>query len=360
MNFPTLFKIIPEPFGLDLSDRSFKIAEVSGKRGKFVLKNLGMQSIEEGLMQDGEIHSEEKLARAIREGLDTLKNGRPRSPYVACSLPEQKTFLRVVQLPRMKKEEIQEAIQWEIEANIPLSLTDVYFDWRIIPSPHKSVRHFDILISAAPRDLVDSYTELLLKAGLKPLSFEPESVALARCVIASGVSEKPVLIVDLGRMRTSFVIYAGSGIRFSSSTQISGDLITENIARELKISREEAEDLKREVGFSASNKKVFEAIIPALTDLKQQIAKYIAFYTEHAEHIHDGAFKIDTILLSGEGARLKGIGTYLASSLKLQATIADPFANVLSPESETTVKGSPTKFIRYTTALGLALPSVQY
>lgn len=103
MNFPTLFKITPEPFGLDLSDRSFKIAEVSRKRGKFSLKNLGVQSIEEGLIQDGEIHSEEKLARVIRDGLGRLKNGPPTSPYVACSLPEQKTFLRVVQLPPLKE-----------------------------------------------------------------------------------------------------------------------------------------------------------------------------------------------------------------------------------------------------------------
>ena len=352
MDFPTLFKITPEPFGLDLSDRSFKIAEVSGKKGKFSLKNFGMQSIEEGLMQDGEIHSEAKLARAIRDGLGALKNGPPRSPYVACSLPEQKTFLRIVQLPRMKREEVQEAIQWEIEANIPLALTDVYFDWQIISPLHKSVRHFDILVSAAPRDLVDSYTKLLLRAGLKPFSLEPESVALARCVIKNGVSQKPVLIVDLGRTRTSFIIYVGQGIRFSSSVQISGDLITENIARDLKINRKEAEDLKQKVGFSRDNEKVFEAIVPALTDLKQQIVKYVAFYADHAGHIHDGAFKLDTILLSGGGAHLKGVGEYLTSSLKAQATIADPFANIHSPESE---GGPKEKFISYTTAIGLAL-----
>ena len=360
MQFPTLFKITPKPFGLDLSDRSFKIAELSRKKGKFVLENFGEASIEEGLMQDGEIHSEGKLARAIRDGLATLKNGSPRSPYVVCSLPEQKTFLRIVQLPQMKKEEVHEAIRWEIEANIPLALTDVYFDWQIISPIHKRVRHFDILISAAPRDLVDSYTKLLLRAGLKPFSFELESVALARCVIKNGISEKPVMIVDLGRTRTSFIIYAGGGIRFSSSVQISGDLITENIARDLKISRKEAEDLKQKVGFSRDNKKVFEVIVPALTDLKQQIAKYIAFYADHAEHIHDGTFKIDTILLSGGGARLKGIGAYLTSSLKAQAMVADPFANVHSPKAEKAAGGSSTEFIQYTTALGLALPSAQH
>lgn len=360
MNFPTLFKITPKPFGLDLSDRSFKIAELSGKKGGFTLENFGGAAIEEGLLEDGVILSEEKLARAIHDGLGTLKSGPPRSPYVACSLPEQKTFLRIVQLPKVKKEEIHEAVQREIEANIPLALSDVYFDWQIVPPLHQNVSHLDVLISAAPRDLVDSYTQVLRRAGLKPFLFEPESVALARCVVKNGFSEKPVLIVDLGRTRTNFIIYAGQGIRFSSTIQISGDLITENIARGLNVSPKEAETLKQKVGFLKTNIKVFEAIVPVLTDLKQQIAKYIAFYTDHATHLHDGVFKIDKLLLTGGGARLKGIDDYLASSLKTHAELADPFENVRSPLFGENPKGSGAEFATYTTALGLALPSLRH
>lgn len=347
--FPKLFKITSESFGLDLSDRSIKIAKLSKRGAGFVLENFGKLALEEGLINDGAIVSEKRLAAMIIKSIGKLKSGKIPSKYVSCSLPEQKSFLRVIQLPQVEEGEIEDAIRWEIEANIPMKLSDVYFDWQIIPALHKKVSHFDILVSSAPRDLVDSYTKLLIKAGLKPLSLEPESLAIARCLIKSGISEKPVLIVDLGQTHTSFIIYAGYGIRFSSSTPISGNMITEGIMRNSKISLEKAEHLKREVGFDQNNGEVFEVIAPILTDLKEQIEKYLDFYSEHEAHIHDGKLGISKILLSGGGARLKGLDKYLGSVLKLPVSIADPFVNIRNPFFE------KDDFIKYATAFGLIL-----
>lgn len=352
MNFPTLVKITPEPFGLDLSDRSIKIAKFSKKKTGVYLENFGERSIEEGLVADGVILSEKKLASEVAELAGSLKNGAISSRYAACSLPEQKSFLHVVELPKIKKEEIKEAIQYEIEANIPMKLADVYFDWEIIPSLAKSTGHLDVLVSAAPRDLVDSYNRLFVEAGLVPLSFEPESLALVRCLIKRGMQGGPVLIVDLGHTRTSFIIYAGGSIRFTSSVQISGNIMTENIKRDLKIGVREAEMLKQKVGLDKSNdKRVFEAIMPAVTDLKEQISKYLNFYSDHTSHLHSGKSEVTRILLSGGGACLKGLDDYFSSSLKIPVEIADPFINVTaSPKA-----GARCEFTKYATVFGLAL-----
>ncbi len=348
----SVFKITPEPFGLDLSDRSIKIAKFSRKKTGVYLENFGERSIEEGLVSDGVIVSEKKVARVVAELAGNLKNGAIHSRYAACSLPEQKSFLHVVELPKIKKEEIKEAIQWEIEANIPMNLADVYFDWEIIPSLAKSAEHLDILVSAAPRDLVDSYNRLFAEAGLIPFSFEPESLALTRCLIKKGIQGGPVLIVDLGHTRTSFIIYAGGSIRFTSSIQISGNIMTENITRDLKIDLREAEILKQKVGLDkAKDKRVFEAIMPAVTDLKEQMGNYLDFYSGHALHLHNGKPEVTKILLSGGGACLNGIDDYLSSSLKIPVEMADPFINIAaSPKT-----GPRSEFIKYATAFGLAL-----
>jgi len=346
MAFEKLLKITPEPFALDLSDRSIKIAKLSKNKGRFVLEKFSETAVKEGLLKDGEIVSEGDLSRIITKAVsDSKVKGR----YVSCSLPDQKSFLRVIQLPHARKEEIQDAIRWEVEANIPMKLDEVYFDWQILPPLHDKVEHFDILVSAAPRDLVDSYIKLFAGAGLKPISFEMESLATARCLIKEGSSEQPVLIADLGRSGMNFIIYAGRGIRLASYSQISGDAITENISRDLKVSKAEAEKLKIKSGFSKKNKKVFEASVPIMTDLKQQIKKYLDFYSGHRSHVHDGKFGISKILLCGGGAKLKGIEEYLSSSLDLPVEIADPFTNVKKPSSK------KEEFIRYTTAIGLTL-----
>lgn len=356
MNFPTLFKITPEPFALDLSDRSIKIVKLSRGKGGIFLENFGNFEVEEGAMEDGVITEEAKLVSALYGALGNLKGGKIGTQYAACSLPEQKTFNNVVQLPKMKEEELANAIQWEVEANVPLSLSEIYFDWQVLQRSVKSKDHFDILVSAAAKDTVDSYVRALEKVGIKPFSFEPESVAITRSIVKKGFFKDPVLVVDFGRTRTSFVIYAGYSIRFSSSVKLSGALITQNIMRALGMNEEEAVKMKEEVGIDEKqNDVVYEAIVPALTDLKQQITQYIEFYATRAAHAHDSASKVEKILLSGGGARIRGLEKHLTVALGIPVEIANPWVNILKFPLKEIPEMPFMESVRYTTAFGLAL-----
>lgn len=359
MTFPTLFKITPEPFAMDLSDRSVKIIKLGRKRGELFLENFGSFSVEQGVMEEGAILDEKKLIAAIQKGLGALKNGPLQTSYVSCSLPEQKTYQRVVQLPLMKEEEMREAIQWEIEANIPVPLAEIYFDWQVIPSKNQKNGHADILVSAAAKDIVDSYTALFDKADLIPFSFEPESVAISRSLIKNGFSKEPLLIVDLGRNRTSFVIYGGQSLRFSSSVKLSGEIFTQSIMKVMRVGEEEAVRLKEEVGLNErENKSVYEAMIPPLTDFKEQIEKYIEFYAARSEHAHSGVSAVSKVLLCGGGTTIKGLDKYLALSLGIPVEIGNPWVNILKPPLRETPELPFVESVRYATALGLALAYV--
>src|SRR3989344_9267089 len=124
MALNNLFKIIPEPFGLDISDRSFKVAKLAKRGDGLVLKSFGSSDIDEGIVEDGVILDEDKLAISIKQGLKKIKNWPSSLNYVSCSLPEQKTYLRIIQLPKMSNEDMKDALQWEIEANIPISIDE--------------------------------------------------------------------------------------------------------------------------------------------------------------------------------------------------------------------------------------------
>ncbi len=370
------FDLKPEAFGLDFSDLSLKFAKLK-KKGKFLsLASWGEISIKPGIIEQGEIKDEETLVKIIQHGLDKVKGERLKTKYVVASLPEKKAFFRVIQMPKMEKDELKTAIQFEAENYIPLPVEDAYLDFQIVPAVYDHLDHLDVLIAAVSRKTTDSYVSCLKKAGLYPQVLEVESQSIVKALIKNGVSPFPVFIVDFGRSRASFIIFSGYSMRFTSSVPISSQKLTEAISRVLKKDLTEAEKLKLKYGLQISQKtqlkkkkrdvasgkslegkKVSEAMIPVLTDLVEQIKRYIEYYQTYAghEHLLSKNKEIEKIILCGRGANLKGLTDFLSFELKIPTELGNPWINVLPEPLKEVPELTFKESLGYTTALGLAL-----
>ncbi|MBM3250643.1 MAG: type IV pilus assembly protein PilM [Candidatus Nealsonbacteria bacterium] len=364
----------PEVFGLDISDLSLKIAKLK-KKGRFLgLASWGEIEIKPGVVEEGEIKNEEALAENIRKCLDKVKGEKIKTKYVVASLPEKKAFLQVIPMPKMTKEELEKAVPFEAENYVPLPIEEVYLDFQIVPAFHNHLDHFDVLIAAFPKKIVNSYLSCFERAGLIPWAMEIESQVISRALLKQEISPFPIFIIDFGRSRSSFIIFSGHSLRFTASIPISSHNLTEIISRALKVDLKEAEILKIKQGLSISdlqiggrkNKKnikkieVFEAMVPVLTDLVEQVGKHINYYQTHASHEHlpPNGKRIEKIILCGRGANLKGLPDFISSELKISAELANPWINIL-PEPLREVPGLPFEdSLGYTTALGLALRGI--
>lgn len=361
------FTLKPEAFGLDISDLSLKIIKLK-KKGKFFdLASFGEEKIKPGIIKEGEIKKEEDLAKIIKSACAKVKGEKLRTKYVVASLPEEKAFLQVIQMPKMKEEELKSAVIYEAENYIPLPIEEVYLDSQIVPPVYNHLDHFDVLITALPKKTVDPYLSSLKKAGLKPIAFEIESQAIARALIKNEVTISPLLLIDLGATRTGFIIFSGYSLRFTSSIPVSSRSFTEIISKALGMNLAEAERLKIEYGLQSKGKKgkeVFEALIPALTDLLDQIKRYLHYYQTHASHEHlpPNGKGVAKIFLCGGGAKLKGLTNFLSAQLKIPVEIGNPWINILAapiqPKEQRLIY-KKEESLRYTTALGLALRGLQ-
>lgn len=352
----------PEAFGLDISDLSLKIIKLK-KKGKFLdLASLGEQKIKPGIIKAGEIRKEEDLVKIIREALSQVKGQAIKTKYVVTSLPEEKAFLQVIKMPTMSAEDLKSAVIYEAENYIPLPIQDVYLDSQIVP-PVDHLKELDVLIAALPKKTVEPYISCLKKADLKPICLEIESLAIARALVKDEVSTSPLLLIDLGATRTSFIIFSGRSVRFTSSMPVSSQIFTDIISKALKINLLEAERLKIKRGLERKKGKreIFEALIPALTDLLQQIKTCISYSQTHVsfEHLPSNSKGITKVLLCGGGANLKGLPKFLSEELKIPVEIGNPWINIL-PESKKEKPELPfKKSLSYTTALGLALKGMK-
>lgn len=119
-------------FALDLSDLSIKIIQLE-KDGKIdKIRSYSYLDIPEGNMDDGKIINKEVIADAVRAAIKKAIPKKINTKKVICSLPESKAFLRIISIPKVREDEAHEAIKWEMEANIPLSVDQVYFDWQFL------------------------------------------------------------------------------------------------------------------------------------------------------------------------------------------------------------------------------------
>lgn len=302
----------PPAFGLDLSDLSLKIIHLETKGGNLTLASFNRQEIPQGIIEDGEIKKEKELSKIIKKAIKQVKGEPLKTKYVICSLPETEAFVRVIQVA--KNHNIKEAVYKKAKNHIPLPLDQIYLDWQIIRPAKNHLDHYDILIGAMRKNLVDQYVKMLKKTGLKIRALEIESVATSRALIKNDFSPRPILIVDLGGQRTSFIIFSGRTLRFTAS-------------------------------------------VPkcSFKDVYRKIREYIYFYHGHASHEHGANGVITKILLVGGGAKAKKLPSYLEMKLNLPIDLGNPWINI--PLKKPRI--SRDKSLRYATAIGLALRGIK-
>lgn len=349
----------PEVFGIDISDLSLKIVKLKKKEDYFDLVSFGETDIQPGIIEGGEVKDEDGLSKIIKKAISQVRGERLGTKYVVASLPEEKAFLQVIQMPLMKKEEMGKAVYFEAENYIPMPMEKVYLDAQEVSSVSDHLDHLDVLIAALPKKTADSYLSSFKKSGLKPLVLEIESQAIARSLIQGGKSLEPLLLIDFGATRASFIIFSGSSLRFTTSLPISSQKFTETIAGAFKINIKEAEDLKRKYGLEGDKKseEIFNVLKPDLINLAGQIKKYLDYYSVHSshEHLSSGGKGVKKIILCGGAANLAGLDNFLSQELRLQIITGNPWSNILPSPLKEVPELPYRESLKYATALGLAL-----
>ena len=355
----TIDQFVRSPsLGLDISERNAKYFSFTSVK-PLSIDMFGEIEIPEGIIEQGEIKKEQELIR-IFALWHTKQPRHIRSAYITASVPEEKSFVRVIQLPKIKKREIALAIRWELEANVPIPPDQLIYDYEIIEPIDDHLSHVDVSITAFPKSIIESYVRVLTQAGFKLSALELESQAIIRSCVPELHTRKTYIVVDMGRNRTSFIIFSGDAIRFTTTIPLGGKTLEENIAKELGVSIDEAMEIKKESGLDrrVQDGKVFSSLIPALSVFVDELRRSIFFYQDHATHTHGAESIVSSVILSGGDANLLGIDTYLASALKIPVIVADPFMRTRSVLAEPIPAMSPHIALSFTTAIGLALRQI--
>lgn len=226
--------------GVDLGSFSIKIVELETKNEKTRLVNYALaQTQKEAVFKIGEM-KEEEISALLRE---LLKAAKIDSREASISLPVERTFTTIMDLPSMPEKELMAAIPFEAQKYVPVPVEEVVLDWTIIPSGQEQKgasnqpagkSGIQVLLVAVPRDIINKVTKISKLAGLEIAALEQEAFSLVRSLL--GDDKSVFIVVDLGRKDTDLIVVDHGFIRLSHNLEsINKELILMEIDRVVNI-----------------------------------------------------------------------------------------------------------------------------
>lgn len=300
-----------ESFGLDIGDRSLKVAFVRKQGRRPALLSFGSLSVPAGLIESGVIKDKKGLADLIKKLVKSARGKKIHTPYVNICLPETKTFIKLITVKAITKEDLGKAVLAELPNHIPIKAEEIACDWQAVEEYADNIK---VLVGAVPKKIAQDYCELAAVAGLKPMSLQIEAEAILRAVLPhKKLANVSLAALDLGAARSGFILYANGAIQFTVSLPTAGEDMTSLIASKLKLSVAEAEKAKQLCGLDPSrcNGEIAKILAGTVNELADGVKRNLDFYQEH----FSGAVTIKDIALCGGGANLKNLKTALAEKI---------------------------------------------
>jgi len=335
-------------FGLDIGTTTIKVVALEKENNVITYGTALLGPTPVQGMQSESPFDHQEMAQLINK---LVIDARITTNNVAIALPENHAFTKVIEMPSLSDKELANAIYWEAEQYIPVPLDSVTLAWsklRTIKSvlPEEKMQ---VLLVAAPKDLIKRYQTILEIAGLSIVSIETEILAIIRSM-QSTKNTPTSLIANIGALSTSLGIIQNGLLVFNYSVPFGGIALTRSIAADFGLQPDQAEEYKRVYGLSDKNfgGKVGKAIEPILVSLLTEIKKAMTFYTE--KYKNDSP--ISQILLTGGSASLPGLAVYFAQNLGIEAVLANPWKmlNAQRVPQQVEYRGP-----EYSVAIGLAL-----
>jgi len=339
--------------GVDIGSSSVKAVELQGKGTDFQLMNIGYEALQPDSIVDGQIMELNSVSRAIA---NIFNEHKIKTTKVAASVSGHSVIVKNIVLPQMTDEELQESFGWHAEEHIPFDISDVNLDYQIT---EKSPDAIHVLLAACKQDKIANLKQAIQLAGKQPAVIDVDAFALQNCYELN-YNPQPgqvVALLNIGASTTNINILNGMRSVFTRDATVGGYQYTALLQKEMSLTFEEAEKVKRGLTVPDSSHEVnLEPILETVSDiLALEVQKTMDFYRATTE---DPNAAVQKILVSGGGSKQKGMVDFLSKRFEIPVEMFDPFRMIRVDE-----RGFDPEYMReivpeMAIAVGLALRGV--
>jgi type IV pilus assembly protein PilM len=309
--------------GLDIGSSSVKAVELQKKGSKLELSSLGFENLQPDTIVDGQIMELNNVSNVIAS---IFSQHQIKTTRVAAGVSGHSVIVKNIVLPQMSEEELQESFSWHAEEHIPFDIADVNLDYHVTGNSSDALQ---VLLAACKSDKIANVKQAIQLAGKQPVVVDIDAFALQNCyeVNYKPKSGEVVALLNIGASTLNINILNGTRSVFARDASVGGSQYTSLLQRELGLTFEQAESVKRgqplPEGIEA---RPLQPIIETVSDiLALEVRKTMDFYRATAE---EGEAAIQKILIAGGGSKLPGLAEYLGKRFEVPVEVFDPFREI--------------------------------
>jgi len=297
--------------GLDIGSYSIKAIQLAKEdSSRYRVVSLRVTEIE----KESE-NPHEAIITAIKNSLEGVN---PKKTRLVTSLGGSSVLIKQVTFPSSSPKEIESSLKWEAPQYIPLPLDKIELKFQI-RRVNEDGKSSEVLLVAVDKGALQRQLEFLKSAGVEPQIIDVNPLALANAFLtfSSKDEDKNVAMIDIGASSTIITIFRKGGFFFSRDISIGGDRFTREIQKTYRLEYLQAERFKKKEEVDLN------LIKTVLDQLLLEIRQSLLFFDTRTGH--QG---YEEIIITGGGARLPGLISYLEKNLNLPIISFNPLSNL--------------------------------
>ena len=314
--------------GIDISSSVVKVLELSKKGDRYAVEAYAVEPLPVNAVVEGRIENRDEVAGALKRA---VKRSGTKLKEAAVAVSANSAITKIVSFPAsLSERELEANVLMEAENYIPYPLEEVRLDFEVLGSSAADVDALDVLLAASRRENVDARTEVLEKAGLKPMLVDVEAYTMENAF--SLISEQlphhgqglTIAVADVGATVTTLHVLVDGKIVFTREQTFGGRMLTEDIERHYGMSYQEAGRAKKENSLLPEDygPKVLE---PFKRSMTMTVTRALQFFFSASSQYQS----IDHIILAGGCASIKGVAEMIEEETGTSTAVANPFSDMV-------------------------------
>lgn len=269
------------------------------------------------------------IVSALRTALTGVDRGALTLSY---AISGQTVFTRFVKLPPSPPDRVAQMVRFEAQQNVPFPMADVVWDYQLMRQSPES--DLEAIIVAIKADMLDRLNAAVVSVARLPQRVDVAPLALFNAVRFNYADwRESLLVLDIGAKSTN-LIFIEEGKAFVRGVPIAGNQITQALAKDMNLTTEEAEALKRSKGFVGLGgayedpaddeaARASKVIRGAMTRLHSEVTRSVNFYKGQ-----QGGSEPTRVLLTGGSSVLPYMNLFFQDKLGIPVETFNPFRNV--------------------------------